>query len=473
MVDATTTLSLKYSNVVGKVPLATDLVLGEPALNLADRILHTKDMNGEIIEIGVPKSHVGSGGFAHAVSSVTAAGFMSSADKAKLDGIADGANLYVLPIATASALGGVKQGSNVTIGADGVISVAAPLSLATVSPLADGTASVGTSTKAAKEDHVHPLQTTVSGNAGTATKLATARNINGISFDGSANITINAVDSTARIASTEKGAANGVCPLGADSKVAASYLPSYVDDVVEAANLAGLPAAGETGKIYVTLDTNKTYRWSGTAYIEISPTAGTSDSATKLATPRTIALSGDVSGSASFDGSANITIAAAIQPDSVALGTDTTGNYVAAVAVPASGLTVSAAGEGVTQTLALANDLAAVEGLASTGIVRRTAADTWSAGTGISTAEITNSAVTYAKVQNVSATDKLLGRATTGAGVIEEIVCTAAGRALLDDTSAAAQRTTLGLGTMATQDSSNVAITGGTITGVTLYGGTY
>lgn len=52
--------------------------------------------------------------------------------------------------------------------------------------------------------------------------------------------------------------------------------------------------------------------------------------------------------------------------------------------------------------------------------------------------------ITYADIQNVSATDRILGRETAGAGVIEEIVCTAAGRALLDDANAAAQRTTLG-----------------------------
>lgn len=57
---------------------------------------------------------------------------------------------------------------------------------------------------------------------------------------------------------------------------------------------------------------------------------------------------------------------------------------------------------------------------------------------------IDNDAVTYAKIQNVSATDKLLGRSTAGAGDIEEITCTAAGRALLDDANAAAQLTTLG-----------------------------
>jgi hypothetical protein len=53
-------------------------------------------------------------------------------------------------------------------------------------------------------------------------------------------------------------------------KVPSSQLPSYVDDIVEVANYAALPATGETGKIYVVLDTNKIYRWSGSAYIEIA-----------------------------------------------------------------------------------------------------------------------------------------------------------------------------------------------------------
>jgi hypothetical protein len=55
-------------------------------------------------------------------------------------------------------------------------------------------------------------------------------------------------------------------------------------------------------------------------------------------------------------------------------------------------------------------------------------------------------AITFSKIQDITATDKLLGRMSTGAGTVEEIPCTAAGRALLDDTDAAAQRTTLGLG---------------------------
>ena len=70
------------------------------------------------------------------------------------------------------------------------------------------------------------------------------------------------------------GAANGVVPLGADSLIPAAYLPSYVDDVLEFATLSSFPAKGESGKIYVSLDTNLTYRWTGTTYVEISKSIG-------------------------------------------------------------------------------------------------------------------------------------------------------------------------------------------------------
>lgn len=72
------------------------------------------------------------------------------------------------------------------------------------------------------------------------------------------------------IAATEKGANSGVATLDATGKVPSSQLPSFVDDVIEVTNYAALPATGEAGKIYVTLDDNKTYRWGGTAYVEIS-----------------------------------------------------------------------------------------------------------------------------------------------------------------------------------------------------------
>ncbi len=79
-----------------------------------------------------------------------------------------------------------------------------------------------------------------------------------------------AVHTHAYIPTSQKGAANGVAELGADGKVPSAQLPSYVDDVLEYANFAAFPATGETGKIYVNQDQNKTWRWSGSAYVEIS-----------------------------------------------------------------------------------------------------------------------------------------------------------------------------------------------------------
>lgn len=69
-----------------------------------------------------------------------------------------------------------------------------------------------------------------------------------------------------------KGIANGYAPLDSSSHVPAANLPSYVDDVLEFADLASFPVTGETGKIYIALDTNLTYRWSGSVYVELTDT---------------------------------------------------------------------------------------------------------------------------------------------------------------------------------------------------------
>lgn len=105
-------------------------------------------------------------------------------------------------------------------------------------------------------------------------------------FGRTGAVTLQSADVTGALGYTpldaaQKSAANGIAPLGADSKVPAAYLPSYVDDVLEYANTAGFPAIGETAKIYVALDTNKTYRWSGSAYVEISASPGTTDALTE------------------------------------------------------------------------------------------------------------------------------------------------------------------------------------------------
>ena len=77
---------------------------------------------------------------------------------------------------------------------------------------------------------------------------------------------------------------NGYAGLDSNGKVASAQLPSYVDDVVEAANFAALPAEGETGKIYVALDNGKIYRWGGSAYAEISASPGSTDAVTEGST---------------------------------------------------------------------------------------------------------------------------------------------------------------------------------------------
>ena len=239
------------------------------------------------------------------------------------------------------------------------------------------------------------------------------------------------------------GVPNGVAGLDENARVPSAQLPSYVDDVLEFSTLATFPATGETGKIYVALDTNKTYRWAGTVYVYITSGAvdsvagktgvvtlvksdvglsnvdNTADSvkavlsSTKLATARAIALTGDVTGTANFDGSAGVSITATVgdnthshgdstitdvawskissKPDpvvtvtltgdvtgtanatltdlgngtitvattvaanSVALGTDTTGNYAVGVTAGAGITVTGTAGEGWSPTIAHAD----------------------------------------------------------------------------------------------------------------------
>lgn len=85
--------------------------------------------------------------------------------------------------------------------------------------------------------------------------------------------------SSTYLAATLKGANNGIAELGADGKVPSSQLPSYVDDVIEGYYYNSkfyedaehtTEITPTTGKIYVDISTNKSYRWSGTGYIEIS-----------------------------------------------------------------------------------------------------------------------------------------------------------------------------------------------------------
>ena len=168
-------------------------------------------------------------------------------------------------------------------------------------PLMDGTASVGSETAFARGDHRHPtdtsrqavisdLETIRSGAAAGAT--AYQKPSTGIpESDLASAVQTKLTAASNAIPATQKGAANGVCPLDANSKIDTQYLPSYVDDVVEAYIRSGQTALSSTwlatgsasgtvitpqaGVIYIimngntTYPTNSEYRWGGTAYVPI------------------------------------------------------------------------------------------------------------------------------------------------------------------------------------------------------------
>ena len=137
----------------------------------------------------------------------------------------------------------------------------------TIAGAALGTAAIGTSTSYARADHVHAAPTTITGNAGTATTLQTARTINGVSFDGTANITV---------ADATKAPLTGTGASGT----------------------WGISISGNAGTA-----TNVAYTGlTGTVPTWNQNTSGNAATATKLATARTI-------NGVAFDGTANITVA--------------------------------------------------------------------------------------------------------------------------------------------------------------------
>lgn len=100
-------------------------------------------------------------------------------------------------------------------------------------------------------------------------KVSTLIN-NAISALNKSNVGLDNVDNVKQLPMSQKGVPNGVAELDSTGKVPASQLPSYVDDVLEYNNLASFPSVGEDGKIYVDKTTNKTYRWSGTVYVQLN-----------------------------------------------------------------------------------------------------------------------------------------------------------------------------------------------------------
>ena len=213
-------------------------------------------------------------------ATTSAAGLMSAADKTKLNGIATGA--------TAN-------------------------SASTTTPKANGTAAVGIDTKFARGDHVHPAQTTITGNAGSATKLQTARTISlsgavtgSTTFDGSANKTITTTLSNIDASKITSGTID-------IARLPAAALERCVVVANDTARFKLTSSDVQLGDTVKVTDTNKMYMVTNTSeldnangYTEFSAghasTANTATKANQLTTARTI-------NGTSFNGTANITTA--------------------------------------------------------------------------------------------------------------------------------------------------------------------
>ena len=119
---------------------------------------------------------------------------------------------------------------------------------------------------------------------------------------------------------------------------------------------------GNQSEPTTTVDTSGTGHATGKLIADLE---GNADTATALATARTIALSGDVTGSGSFDGTGNLTISSTIAADSVVLGTDTTGNFLREISA-GEGIDVShTQGEGSTATISVEDATETNKGIAT------------------------------------------------------------------------------------------------------------
>lgn len=190
--------------------------------------------------------------------------------------------------------------------------------------------------------------------------------------------------------------ANGTISIatdGSDITLGTNTTGNYVETITGGTDINVSGSGSEGAAVTVTLP--------GTI------TANTTGNAAKLATARTIALTGDVVGSATFDGSANASITATIQADSVALGTDTTGDYVATVTGTTNEISVTGSGEGASVQVGLPDNVTIGNNLAVSGNTTITGDLTVDGGLEV------NGTLTYIDSTTVTIGDNLLKLANT------------------------------------------------------------
>lgn len=129
-------------------------------------------------------------------------------------------------------------------------------------------------------DDSDPLAPVISANGGGGTgTVQTVAGVPPVEGDILAPTLISALGIDQKLNSSQKGQPNGVATLDINSLIPVSQLPSYVDDVLEFFTLAAMPRPGQSGKIYIALNTNKQYRWpeAGSDYVELVASPGTTD----------------------------------------------------------------------------------------------------------------------------------------------------------------------------------------------------
>lgn len=215
------------------------------------------NVNGHTVAKSVPSNAVFTDTTYDDVTTSTH-GLMTAADKTKLDGIASGATKYSHPKFTEKASGFYKIAVNKEGHVTGTINVAK----SDITGLIGGTPSL--------EGHTHDDRYYTE--AEVNKKLATKSNM------GHTHIKSEITDLATWATADTKPSYNFSEISGSvdvtkqlSGKIPEANLPSYVDDVLEYNSKSNFPKSGETGKIYVDISTNLTYRWGGSAYVEISP----------------------------------------------------------------------------------------------------------------------------------------------------------------------------------------------------------
>jgi len=287
-------------------------------------------------------------------------------------------------------------GATGATGAQGPQGPAGSVNLADETPQPLGVASAGTALTAARADHSHSVGSiTYSSLSGIPSTFAPAAHTQAIS-------TVTGLQD----ALDGKQAAGSYAPL-VNSLIPSSYLPSYVDDVIDVGGT--LPSTGDVGKIYVVstgTNTNKIYRWSGSTFVEISPSPGSSDSvvegSTNLYFTNARAVSAIPTASSTVSGVVKIGTGLSITGGVLAA----TGGGVSWSSVPTSATATGTAGQ-----VAYDGSYLYVASASNTWV--RTSLATWGGGGGTPTITITQQPTNQA-ASSGAATFSVVASVTSG-----------------------------------------------------------